>query len=71
MKQNETLIAAEGMVLTDGKNYGRRIRPAEGVSRDTFYEITVEEWNRIRAEQEAEEQKLLGWYVPGPQGGNE
>ena len=34
------IIAREGYVLTNGEIYGKMIYLAEGVSPDTFYEIT-------------------------------
>lgn len=48
------LYAAEGKVLTDGEVYGKIIYLAEGVSEDSFYEITEEEYAEIlKAEEEA------------------
>lgn len=42
-----TLYATDGKILTDGNTYGTVIYLAEGVSADTFHEITKEEYNRI------------------------
>lgn len=49
----QILIASDGMILTDGVTYGRRI--SLGVERDPseFYEISLEEYDAIM-EEEAE-----------------
>ncbi len=39
--------ATEGMILTDGSIYGKKIFLAEGVDKTAFYEITEEEYNAI------------------------
>lgn len=52
MKQKIILYAAEGMVLTDGEHYGKIIFVAEGVSPDTYYEITDAEYENILKQQE-------------------
>lgn len=44
--------ASEGMILTDGSIYGKKIFLAEGVDKTAFYEITEEEYNRITEENE-------------------
>lgn len=48
------IIASEGYVLTNGEIYGKMIYLAEGVSADTFYEITDAEYAEIVAQQDAE-----------------
>lgn len=49
------LTASEGMVLTDGTNYGKIVYLAEGQSPDTFREITEEEFQKHLAEQAFED----------------
>ena len=46
------IIANEGCILTNGETYGKEIHLAEGVSEDSFYEITQEEYEAIMAELE-------------------
>lgn len=53
MKDN-ILRAPEGKILTNGEVYGVQIHLADGVDRNSFYEITREEYDRILAEQEKE-----------------
>ena len=47
--------ARDGYMYTDGKTYGKLIWIAEGINKDSFYEITEEEYN---AKMEAEETVL-------------
>ena len=47
------IIADEGMVLTDGNDYGKIIFLAEGQTADIFTEITEEEYQQKLAEEEA------------------
>ena len=54
MKTRIVLYADEGMVLTNGKSYGRCIGLAETASPDDYYEITKEEYNEILASSQDE-----------------
>lgn len=48
----KTIIASEGMILTNGSAYGRRIALGSLDSAENWHEITIEEYERILAEQE-------------------
>ena len=52
MQTRIILYAEDGMVLTDGTNYGKVIYLAEGASVDAYHEITEEEYERITEESE-------------------
>lgn len=54
MQKRTTLIADEGMILTDGKDYASVTYLAVGADESQWYEIPQEEYERIMAEQEAE-----------------
>ena len=56
MKSMTTLYADEGMILTDGENYGTTMQLAEGRTADDIHEISMEEYNNIL---EAETKKAL------------
>ena len=43
----DKIIASEGMILTNGEIYGREIFLADGISKDSFYEITQAEYEEI------------------------
>ena len=49
------LIADEGMVLTNGKDYGRKIYLGEGVNASAYREITQAEYDAIMADSEVTE----------------
>lgn len=52
------ITASEGMILTDGKSYGRVIGLATDRNPNEFYEIPEAEYQRIlEAEREKEEEK--------------
>ncbi len=56
MKSMITLYADEGMILTDGENYGTTMQLAENRTADGIKEISMEEYNKIlEAEVENEE----------------
>ena len=46
------LKAPEGYYYTDGTNYAKISYLAEGMSKDNYYLITEEEYNRILEEKE-------------------
>ena len=48
------LKASKGMILTDGKDYVRVTRLAEGTDASKWYEITEAEYQKIFEEKEAE-----------------
>lgn len=51
----KTIIATDRHMLTDGQTYGSVIYLAEGMDAAAFYEITIEEYNAIMAEDEPSE----------------
>lgn len=55
MRQITQLIADEGKVITNGEVYGKVIILAENETADSFHEITEEEYEKIRAEEELNE----------------
>ena len=59
MKTMIMLYADEGKILTNGKTYGTTISLAENVSAEGYYEITVEEYEKIMEEQAKEEELEL------------
>lgn len=46
------LIADEGMILTNGKTYGKHIVLGDWDKAENYHEITEEEYNEIMVEQE-------------------
>lgn len=54
MQKRTTLIADEGMILTDGKDYASTTFLAVGADESIWYEIPESEYERIMAEKEAE-----------------
>ncbi len=57
MKTIVILHADSGKVLTDGKVYGKQINLAEGMTGDSFYEITEAEYEEHLAEEKARMEK--------------
>ena len=41
------IVASDGMVLTNGKSFGRVVFLATGDSKNNWYEITEEQYNQI------------------------
>ena len=54
MKVRTVLYADEGTVLTNGTDYGTVIWLAEDVSPDSYYSITIAEYEAIMQEREME-----------------
>ena len=52
MKKMITLYADDGMVLTDGENYGTTVQLAVGADESKYYEITEAEYEEITAKEE-------------------
>lgn len=52
------LTASEGMVLTDGENYGKTVYLASGNDGSKWYEITEEEYEELQKELE-EKSKII------------
>lgn len=45
--RDKPIVASEGMIMTDGEIYGRKIFLAEGRSAEEFYEIPLEEYEQM------------------------
>lgn len=54
MKIRNVLYADDGMMLTNGKDYGKVIYLAEGADAAAYREISEEDYNAIMAESEGE-----------------
>lgn len=52
MKKQVTLYADEGMIITDGENYGTTISVAVDGDIDKYYEITQTEYEEMQKELE-------------------
>ena len=55
MKVRTVLYADEGMVLTNGTEFGTIVWLAEGINPDSYRSIPRAEYNAILAQQEATE----------------
>lgn len=47
----QPITASEGMIFTNGETYGTEIFLADGVEAESFYEITLAEYEAILASQ--------------------
>lgn len=56
MAERIVLRADEGMVLTDGANYGRIVYLAEGVDPAIYHQITEAEYEAVKVNAQAEEE---------------
>lgn len=54
MKTKITLIADEGMILTDGEHYGKTVYLACGRDGSEYHEIPEAEYDAMMAEREGE-----------------
>jgi hypothetical protein len=50
----KVIEASEGHILTNGEDFGTTIYLAEGTDESAFYEITLEEYNKLQEESEGE-----------------
>ncbi len=50
----QIIEAKNGMVLTDGETFGKKIYLADGQNADKFYEITIEKYEEILKKEEEE-----------------
>lgn len=55
----KVIEASEGMILTDGKTYGRKIYLDDSANTEGFKEITESEYNEILKKEELEAQNIL------------
>ena len=55
--ERQILIAGNGMVLTNGETFGKEIYLADGVSADSYHEITEAEYEILLA---MAEEQILG-----------
>ena len=55
MKTRTTIYAEEGMVLTDGKHFGRIVHLEVGANASAWYEITEKEYSEIQSRDISEE----------------
>jgi hypothetical protein len=58
MKARTTLYADEGMILTDGENFGRIVHLAVSADASTWHEITEEEYEEILARQQEQIERI-------------
>ena len=47
MKQRIILCADDGMVLTDGKHFGKILYLGNNTNPDDFYEVSEEEYDKV------------------------
>lgn len=54
MKTRTIIYADEGKILTNGEIYGKQIYLADGMSSESFHEITEAEYEEIMRENDPE-----------------
>lgn len=54
MNKRKSKVANDGMILTNGVDFGREVYLADGVDENSWYEITEEEYRKIVEERNAE-----------------
>ena len=59
MKKRVVLYASDGMVLTNGQNYGKIVYLADPIDEYSYKEITDEEYKEILEKREEEFNKNL------------
>lgn len=52
----EKITASEGKILTNGEIYGKEIFLASGINPNDFYEITLNEYEKICEDESEHEQ---------------
>lgn len=56
--KRKVLKATDGMILTDGVNFGREVYLAEGADENLWYEISLEEYEQYMKAREEEHQRM-------------
>ena len=61
--ETKIITASEGMILTNGSAYGRRIALGSLDSAENWHEITIEEYERIMKEEAEKEDEAYGQRI--------